>query len=201
MSTRRIVVFDRVSADGYFAAPDGGLDWAVPDADLDKGAVSAMPGCDTLLFGRRTYENFEGFWPKALEELPSASDPHAEGRRSPELQAMAVWLTEVKKLVFSRTRKSATWKNTRFIPEFTPSMVEALKREPGKDILIFGSGSIVSLLTEHGLVDEYQFIVGPLLLGSGRPLIGGVSKRTRLELLQAKPFSSGNVMLRYACAK
>lgn len=201
MSARRIVVFDRVSADGYFCAPDGALDWVVPDAELDKGAVGAMPGFDTLLFGRRTYENFEGFWPKALEEAPTSPDPHTEGRRSPELRAMAVWLTEVKKVVFSRTRKEVTWRNSRLVPELTPAVVEALKREPGKDMLMFGSGSIASQLTEHGLVDEYQLIVGPLFLGSGRPLISGVSKRTRLELLEAKPYASGNVMLRYGRAK
>ncbi len=72
---RRIVTFNRVSADGYFAAPDGNLDWAVPDEEIDRSGVAGMPGVDTLLFGRRTYEAFEGFWPHALDDSPTAADP------------------------------------------------------------------------------------------------------------------------------
>jgi dihydrofolate reductase len=200
MSSRRIVVFNRVSADGYFSGPDGNLDWAVPDAEIDKGAVEAMPGFDTLLFGRRTYENFESFWPRVLTEGPTAPDPHSPGRSSPEFHSLAVWLNDVAKVVFSRSRKEVTWKNSRLIRELDPREVEAMKRQPGKDILIFGSGSIVSRLTEHGLIDEYHFIVNPLLLGSGLPMIHGVSKSTRLELLEVKRHLSGNVTLRYVRA-
>ena len=73
-----------------------------------------------------------------------------------------------------------------------------MKKQPGKDMMIFGSGSIVSQLTEHGLIDEYQFVVSPILLGSGRSLLSGVSKSSRLDLLEARKYPSGNVMLRYA---
>ena len=65
--------------------------------------------------------------------------------------------------------------------------------------MVFGSGSIVSILAQHGLVDEYHFVVTPLLLGTGRSLVRDVSKRTRLELREAKAYPSGNVVLRYAC--
>ena len=67
--------------------------------------------------------------------------------------------------------------------------------------MIFGSGTIMSLLTEHGLIDEYQFIVSPVLLGSGRSLLSELKKRTKLELLESKAYPSGNLMLRYALAK
>jgi dihydrofolate reductase len=73
-----------------------------------------------------------------------------------------------------------------------------MKRQPGKDMIVFGSGSIVSQLTQHGLIDEYVFVVSPILLGSGRPLLSGVSGTFRLDLLEAKKFQSGNVLLRYA---
>ncbi|HYH81936.1 MAG TPA: dihydrofolate reductase family protein [Longimicrobium sp.] len=75
--------------------------------------------------------------------------------------------------------------------------IEALKHQPGKDIMLFGSGSIASALTAHGLIDEYQFIVNPLLLGSGQPLIHGVPASLKLELVEASAFPSGNVRLRY----
>jgi len=189
---RKIVAFDRVSADGYFAAEDGGLGWVVPEEALDRGAADNLGGADTILFGRRTYDMFESFWPHAGDE-----DPHNPGRHSPELRAMAKWINEADKLVVSRTRRDVTWTNSRLLHALDPGEIEALKRQPGKDIMIFGSGSVVSQLTEHGLIDEYQFIVGPVLLGSGRPLVSGVPATTRLALLEAKEYSSGNVKLRY----
>ena len=198
---RRIVMFNRVTMDGYFAGPDGNLDWVVPDDAIDDAAASAIPGFDTILFGRRTYEMFEGFWPHAVDDSTGASDPHSAGRRSPAIRAMGIWINEAAKLVFSRTRKDVTWRNSRLVREFDPREVEAMKRRPGKDMIVFGSGSIVSQLTDHGLIDEYRFVVAPVLLGSGRSLIGNVSKRTRLDLLEAKPYGSGNVMLRYSLGK
>jgi dihydrofolate reductase len=195
---RRIVMFNRVAADGYFAAADGNLDWVVPDEEVDKAGAENTAAFDTILFGRRTYEAFEGFWPHALDESSTSADPHGPGRRSQAIRSMAVMINEANKVVFSRTRKEVTWKNSRLLSEFDPREVEAIKKQPGKDIIIFGSGSVVSLLTQHGLIDEYQFVVGPVLLGSGRPLLSGVSKRSRLDLLEARKYPSGNVLLRYA---
>ena len=74
-------MFNRVTADGYFAGPDGSLDWVIPEEELDKGATEAMARTGALLFGRRTYEQFEGFWPTILQEAPAAPDPHSPGRR------------------------------------------------------------------------------------------------------------------------
>jgi dihydrofolate reductase len=196
---RRIVAFDRLSADGYFSTPDGGLGWAVPDADLDRLAADATSGPEnTILFGRRTYDMFESFWPHVVKDDPDAPDPHAPHRRSPELRAMGVWINEATKIVFSRTRHTATWKGSRLVRDLDPDAVRAMKQETGRDMMIFGSGSIVSALTAHGLVDEYQLVVGPVLLGDGRSLVNGLVSPTRLELLEARPYSSGNVMLRYA---
>lgn len=195
---RRIVMFNRVSADGYFAAPDGNLEWIVPDDELDKGAADSLSGVGTMLFGRRTYEMFEGFWPRVIDDSPTAPDPHAPGRRSPEVRAMAVWINEATKLVFSKTRKEVTWRNSRLFHELDPRQIEALKSEPGGDIMLFGSSSIVSQLTQHRLIDEYQFVVCPIVLGSGRSLLSEVSAQLRLNLLEARKYTSGNVMLRYA---
>ncbi|HEX8244096.1 MAG TPA: dihydrofolate reductase family protein [Longimicrobium sp.] len=189
---RRIIAFNRVSADGYFADAQGGLGWVVPEPELDRAAAENLGGNDTILFGRRTYEMFESFWPHALDQ-----DPHGGGR-SPEMRTMAEWINAADKLVFSRTRKDVTWRNSRLLAELDPREIAALKSGPGKDVMIFGSGSVVSQLTGHGLIDEYRFVVGPLLLGAGRSLISGVPKSLRLDLVEAKTFPSGNVMLRYA---
>src|SRR6266487_973152 len=198
---RRIIMFNRVTADGYFAAPDGNLNWVVPDDTLDSAGVEAIPSVDTILFGRRTYEMFERFWPRALDDSSTAADPHAAGRRSPAMRAMAIWINEATKLVFSRTLKDVTWKNSRLVHELDPREIEAMKRQPGRNMIVFGSGSLVSQLTQHGLIDEYQFVVSPILLGSGRPMFSGGSKSSALDLIEVNKYQSGNVMLRYARAK
>jgi dihydrofolate reductase len=198
---RKLLMFNRVSADGYFASDSGDLSWTVPDEAIDRSGAERMPEVDAMLFGRRTYQAFESFWPNALGDSATAEDPHAPGRRSPTLLAMATWINQTEKLVFSKTLSRVSWQNSRLLGEFEPNAVRALKEKPGKNLIVFGSGSIVSLLTEHGLIDEYQFVVGPLLLGSGRALVTGVSNSVRLELLEAKPYPSGNVVLRYARRK
>jgi len=195
---RRIVMFNWLTADGYFAGPDGNLNWVVPDEEQARAAVASIASSDTVIFGRVTYERFERFWRHAVEDSSTAADPHRPGQRSREHRAIAIWLNETTKLVFSRTLKDATWKNSRLLHELDPREVEAMKKQPGKDMMIFGSGSIVSQLTEHGLIDEYQFVVCPMFLGSGRSLLTGVSKSMRLELLEARKYPSGDVLLRYA---
>ena len=81
---RRIVMFNHVSADGYFSGADGNLNWIVPDEEIDKDAVERMPTIDTILLGRRTYELFEAFWPDALDEsssTPPSGITTTEGRQ------------------------------------------------------------------------------------------------------------------------
>ena len=195
---RRIVMFNWMTTDGYFAGPDGNLEWVVPDAEQAKAAAEGSPGFDTVLFGRRTYELFEGFWRHAVDDSPTAPDPHHPGRRSREHRVIALWLNEMTKVVFSRTLQAVTWRNSRVLHDLDPCEIETLKRQPGKDMIVFGSGSIVAQLPQHGLIDEYQFVVCPILLGSGRPLLSGVSQTWRLELVEAKPYQSGDVLLRYA---
>lgn len=196
---RRIVMFNRITADGQFADPDGNLGWIVPDETLDQEAASATasPRSGTLLFGRRTYEFFESFW-RQFDDDGSAPvpDPHAPGA-SQEQRAIADFINGATKVVFSRSRDEVTWRHSRLLRELDPDEIEAMKSEPGKDILVFGSGSIVSQLTEHGLIDEYQIVVNPTLIGSGRPLLSNLSKSVRLHLLEAKRYPTGNVMLRY----
>jgi len=197
-STRKIVVFDRLSADGYFSAADGALDWAVPDADLDRGAAGKLGDSDTMLFGRRTYDMFESFWPHVLKDPATAPDPHNPGRHTPEMRSLAEWINAAKKIVFSKTRGEVSWTNSELRRDIVPREIEALKAQPGKTIMLFGSGSVVSRLSELGLIDEYQLVVCPVLLGGGRSLVSGMAGRVSLELLEARPFPSGNVMLRFA---
>jgi dihydrofolate reductase len=195
---RRILAFDWLTADGYFAGSDGNLNWVVPDDERAKAAATGITAADTVLFGRRTYELFERFWRTALKDSATAPDPHRPGQQSREHRVIAVWMNEATKLVFSRALKEVTWNNARLFHELDVSEIAAMKQRPGKDMMIFGSGSIVSQLTQHGLIDEYQFVVCPVFLGDGRRLLEGLSKSVTLELLETRKYPSGDVSLRYA---
>ena len=196
---RRIVVFNWLTADGYFASPDGNLDWVVPDEEQARVSAQEISNYDTVLFGHRTYQIFEGFWRHVVVDASgTVPDPHRPGRRSLVHGAIAIALNRMSKVVFSTTLKNITWRNSHLLSEFDPHAIESMKEQPGKDMIIFGSGSIVSQLTQHGLIDEYQVVVCPVLLGSGQPLLRDMSKPLRLGLLEAKELPSGDVMLRYA---
>ena len=200
MAERRIVIFEWMTADGYFAGTDGNLDWVVPDDAQAKAAAREIARFDTVLFGRRTYEQFAGFWPRILDEGDSATvpDPHHPGRRSREHRIVGIALDTMAKFVFSRTLKEAGWRNSQILRSFDPRAIEAMKQQPGKDMIVFGSGSIVSQLTEHGLIDEYQFVACPVFIGQGRPLLSGLSSPLRLNLIDAAKYESGDLMIRYA---
>jgi dihydrofolate reductase len=199
MAARRIVTFTWMSADGYVAGSDGNLDWVVPDEEQARAAAEGISAFDTALFGRRTYELFEGFWRHAVvDEFGTVPDPHHPRRRSREHGTIAIALNRMTKIVFSRSMTEATWENSRLLRELDPREIETMKTQPGNDLIIFGSGSIVSQLTRHGFIDEYQFAVCPVILGSGQPLVRDVSTRLRLDLLESRRLPSGDVLLRYA---
>lgn len=197
---RRIVMFNNVSADGYFSAPDGNLNWVVQDEAVFRESTQGRTEAGTMLFGRRTYDMFERFWPHALDDPATAPDPHVPGRRSETTRQMAVIINESEKIVFSKGRKDVTWKNSRLVRALDPREIAKMKDQPGGGMIIFGSGTIVAQLTEHRLIDEYQMVVSPVVLGGGKRLFEGVREAAKLKLLDSKAFPSGVVMLRYAPA-
>src|SRR4029453_5296015 len=104
-----------------------------------KTAAAGMPAADTVLFGRRTYQIFEGFWRKALQDSSTAPDPHRPGQRSEEHRAIAVWMNGATKLVFSRTLNAVTWNNARLVGELDLDESTALKERPGNTTLRCGT--------------------------------------------------------------
>jgi dihydrofolate reductase len=178
-------MFNRVSVDGFFAGPNGEIDWFVMDPNVDK-ALHEMMQPDTILFGRVTYQLFESHWPKV------ATDPNAPK----EARIIANELNQMTKVVFSKTLKKVTWENSKLVKGNLAKEVRKLKQGNGHDIVIFGSGTIVQQLTAEGLIDEYLFVVTPVILGAGKPLFKDV-KKLNLELLETRDFKSGNVLLTY----
>lgn len=194
---RRIVMFNWGSIDGFFAGPNGEMDWILRDPAVDQvlresgvneeGADGS--GSDTMLLGNTTYTLFENSWP------PIAKDPQA-----PEaLRNMAEEVTSMTKIVFSQSRRDVTWENSKLFHGNLVEEVVGLKQGQGSPILIFGSGTIVQQLTDAGLIDHYYLAITPVALGKGKPLFGDVQKRT-LSLMGVQQFDSGNVLLRYRLA-
>ena len=143
---------------------------------------------DLQVFGRKTYQLMVPYWPEVLK---SQSETKADTE-------FARAFDSVNKIVFSRTLNSAEDKNTRIVRTNLRDEILRLKQEPGKNILV-GGVDIPSQLIELGLVDEYRFVVGPIVAGEGRRLLEGVSLRERLQLklVESKIFKSGCVALRY----
>jgi dihydrofolate reductase len=106
-------------------------------------------------------------------------------------------MNNLPKVVFSRTLDEAPWSNTRLVKGDLAVETRKMKREPGQEIVILGSGSIVSQLAEAGLIDEYQIAVNPVVLGSGRTMFEGVKKKLPLKLTKTRAFGCGNVVLHY----
>jgi dihydrofolate reductase len=113
------------------------------------------------------------------------------------LPAVAAGMNASEKIVFSRTLDSASWQNTTLIKGDLVTAVTRLKQQPGPDLLILGSGSLVSQLTEARLIDGYQLVLNPVVLGRGRTLFETVKDRRPLALRKTKSFSNGNIVLWY----
>ena len=185
---RKIIMFNMVSVDGYFAGIDGNIDWHVVDDEFNKYAVETLKNIDTILFGRVTYQLFESFWPKALKD----------SKTGPEDRIIAQAIQDAKKIVFSTTLDKVTWDNAELHKFIVPEDIKKLKAEPGKGIIIYGSGMIIRELTNLGLIDEYRLMIAPVILGKGKSLFKDVNQK-KLNLLEAKEFkSSDNVLLTYS---
>ncbi len=183
---RKIIVLNRISVDGYYSGPNGeSHEWFVNDPKIEKAAHKMMEP-DTVLMGRITYQLFESYWPKAATDKNLPIDAQEMGRE----------LNEMTKLVFSRTLDDVNWENAVLVKNNLTEVARELKREPGGDIVIFGSGTIVQQLTAQALIDEYIFVVTPVILGEGKSFFKDVSQ-LKLKLLDTKAFNSGNVIFHY----
>jgi dihydrofolate reductase len=185
---RRICAFENVSLDGFFTDEHSDMSWAHRHDDEWNAFTSGNArGEGELLFGRVTYEMMAGFWPteQAAQMLPE----------------VAAGMNRMRKIVFSRTLEKVTWQNTTLVKGDLFTEVTRLKQQPGPALAILGSGSIVSQLTDRGLIDEYQIVVNPIVLGRGRTLFDTVQNKKPLSLTQTRRFANGNVVLWYEPAR
>ena len=184
---RKLGVFNLVTLDGYFAGQGGDISWHNVDEEFQELANAASNSGNTLLFGRVTYELMASYWPTpaAIKDDPVV----ARGMNSAE------------KIVFSRTLDKVDWNNTRLVKDGLLEEVRNLKEGSGKDLTVLGSGSVVSQLAQAGLIDEYQILLNPVVLGQGKTMFEGVKGRFSLKLTGTRTFKNGNVLLNYELTK
>ena len=182
--TATLSVFNFVTLNGFFEGPNKDIRWHRHGTEESEYSAQGLKSDSILLFGRATYEMMAGYWPTpmAMENDPVV----AEG------------MNKADKIVFSKTLKRAEWTNTRLIKD---NLVEEIKKmksaSGGKDMTVLGSGSIVTQLAEHGLIDEYQIMIDPVVLGDGTPMFKGIEHKLDLKLVASRTFKSGVVLLSY----
>jgi dihydrofolate reductase len=187
---RKVTLFVTLSLDGYFEGPHHDISWHHVDDEFNKFAIEEMKQTDLFLFGRRTYQLMEGYWPDAAKD-PTISKENLE---------VANLMNNTNKMVFSRTllqvEEKENWKNVKLIRKFDPDEIKNWKEQSGKDISIGGSELALSFI-KAGLIDEFRFMINPVGIGNGTPIFRGIESKLDLELVKTQIFESGNVLLCY----
>ena len=178
-------VFESISVDGYFTDAHGEMAWAhagQQDPEFADWVGSNASSGGALLFGRKTYQLMEAYWPTPLA--------------AQQMPVVAHGMNEATKYVVSTTIQPR-WKNTQLLKGDLLEAVRDLKASSGHGIVVLGSGSVAAQLGAAGLVDEYQFVIVPIALGSGRTVFTNASK---LRLIDQRTFRCGNAVVTYAAA-
>ena len=175
---RKLVVSEFVTLDGVTEEPGK---WSFPfwNEEISKFKFDELFSSDALLLGRVTYQGFAAAWPSMTDEAGYAKR-----------------MNSFPKHVVSRTLERLDWNNSHLIKGDVEREISKLKRQPGQDLLVFGSGQLVSALAQHDMIDEYRLLVYPTILGNGKRLFSDVNKAT-LKLVETKTFGLGVVLLRY----
>ena len=181
---RKLRSYTSISLDGFFTDANGDMSWAHKrDDEWNAFTGSNAGGNAALLFGRVTYEQMKAFWP-----TPQAAQMMPE---------VAAGMNRMPKYVVSRTLDAADWQNTTLLKGDLVREMQALKGSDGPDLVILGSGSVVSQLTEARLIDEYQLVLTAVALGKGRTPFQTLGDRRPFTLKKTRSFTNGNVVLWY----
>ena len=184
----------QVSVDGFTADADGNTDWMVWswgddwtwDNELRQYHIELTTSSDCILLSRKmAEEGFHDHWEKA-----------AQNPANPQF-AFAKPITEMRKLVFTRTFNKSMWKNTELAKGDLVDQIARLKSEKGKDIIVFGGPTFASSLIKAGLIDEFHLLVNPTALGTGRPMFKDLDSKLNLNLVKTTAYDCGIVFLKY----
>lgn len=184
---RHLIYFMHSSLDGFVAGLNGEMNWISFDDELFDFVGTMTDKADAALYGRVTYEMMQNYWPTAGDQ-PNASKHDKEH---------SVWYKNVSKIVLSKTINEERLDNTTVISDQLADNINRIKKQDGKNILIFGSPTASHSLLSQGLVDEFWIFVNPVLLGHGIPLFVDVIDPIKLKLVESKTFSCGVIALHY----
>lgn len=176
---RKVIVSNNVTLDGRV---DEVRDWALPsdDDEFVKYHTDLLGNSDGLLLGRKTYEFFAAVWPSRSGESPLADQ-----------------MNSIAKYVASTTLQDLEWENSHLIEGDVPEAVAKLKQQPGRDLIMYGCHDLMHSLLEHDLIDEYQLLVHPVVLGRGRSFFKDGMERMALDLVDTTVVPPGVAILTY----
>jgi dihydrofolate reductase len=183
---RKLIVSEWITLDGVFDAEKMG-EWFMPyDSEARQAYIQdCHRTCDAILFGRKTYEMLAPYWSALKNNENGVADK----------------LNSAPKYVVSSTLDKANWNNTTVIKGNIAEEISKLKQLPGNEIMLEGSAELVQLLAEANLVDEYRFMVHPVIMGSGKRLFRDGMHAAGLKLVKTQPLDSGVIVLYYQSAK
>ncbi len=180
---RRLAVFMHTSLEGFVAGPDGEMDWITVTDDVFALAGERTDAADVALYGRKTFEMMDSYWPTAGQSPTASAHDLAHSR----------WYNQVRKVVVSRSLSGAAPANAEVIGRDLVAQVGALKADGTGDIVVFGSASTVHALIAARLVDDYWLMINPVLLGGGVPLFPSGIPRIPLVCASITRLGSGVV--------
>ena len=174
-----------MTVDGFVCGPNGELDWMTQGwtDDVKKYVMDLTDTCDTILLGKNMTDGFVTYWESLLDK------PEDEG------YLFAQKMTGYPKVVFSKTLTESKWNNT--IVEKSIEIIDDLKKEDGKDIIVYGGATFVSSLVKANLIDEYYLVINPVAIGNGRRIFGEIDHKFNLSLVDSISFDTGKVLNKY----
>lgn len=183
---RKLKLQIQMTIDGFVAGPNGEQDWvwlAGPDEVGFRKIIELADSCDTILLGRKMTREFLDHWENMVDNQPD-NPAHP----------LAQLMVNMRKIVFSRTQTAITGRNVEVENGDLAAAVQALKKEPGKDIMVYGGANFVSSLIDQNLIDEYFIIRNPVAIGSGLSIF---NERKMLKLESSITFQNGKILNKY----
>ncbi|MEX0647943.1 MAG: dihydrofolate reductase family protein [Balneolaceae bacterium] len=181
---RKIIYAQLVSLDGFIEGPDGKIDWTEPGEELHRHFNELEKNTDINFYGRRLSEVMD-FWLTADKN---------QDLKEYEREYARLW-QETERIVFSKTLDKVEGK-AEIRREVDPEEINKLKNQPGKDMAVGGAG-LASVFIKHGLVDEFQLYIHPVIVGGGKPMLPKMEQKINLDLVEIREFSCGVIMLKY----
>ena len=171
----------QATVDGFMGGPNGEMDWLAFDwtDDVKQYVAALTESVDTILLGRNLAQGFIPHW---------AAHPELEG---------AEVFNNSPKVVFTKTLHTSPWENTTLAKGELATEINALKNQPGGDLIVYGGGTFVASLIKEGLIDELHLFINPAAIGNGMPIFGGLDTKQNLTLLHTKAFDCGIVVVCY----